>query len=83
MGGEPEERPVTRTKRQKTIRALRNASKSPRPNCPTPHKRGYGFAEAVHMAVKQSKNHKPNRIYPCKCGKFHITTKAQKDVKHD
>lgn len=69
---------MTRTQRQKRIRALRTASKAERMNCPTPHKRGYGYPEAVHMALKQSRNHKPNTIYLCKCGKYHITTKTKR-----
>ena len=71
---------MTRTNRQKFLRAeaKRLAATTTRPGCPTPAKRSYKNAEAVHKALKGSKYiGRPISIYTCPCGALHLTKRKQ------
>ena len=69
---------MTRTRRQKRIRAAARGVPE-RPGCPTPAKRAYENAEAVHKALRSSRFiGKPVSIYECACGTLHLTKRKSK-----
>lgn len=66
---------MTRTKRQKMLRAKVALNKKSRPGCPTPWKRSYSPADLIGTALRQSRNTAtPSKHYKCKCGAYHFTT---------
>lgn len=66
---------MTRTKRQKMLRAKVVRNKKPRPGCPTPWKRSYTQADLISTALRRSRNTaSPSKHYLCKCGAHHFTT---------
>ena len=67
---------MTRTKRQKRIRAAIRAAKANRSNCPNPTKRGYSQSEILIQTMRVSAaGGRPIAFYKCKCGMWHLTTK--------
>lgn len=69
---------MTRTNRQKRLRAAAKGVEL-RPGCPSPAKKAYENAEAVHKALRSSKFiGRPVSIYTCACGALHLTKRKQK-----
>lgn len=48
--------------------------------CPTPHKRGYRDEIAAKISLSnirrygEAREKTPRRAYPCRCGKWHLTS---------
>ncbi|AYN58528.1 hypothetical protein HOU70_gp47 [Arthrobacter phage Liebe] len=70
---------MTRTARQKRIRAAQRAQLAPRPGCPHPAKGAYADEAAVSAALRRSRvSGLPIRVYPCPCGAWHLTSKPDR-----